>query len=48
MDVSDGKGNLPPQLFLVKLHSNDLVGKPLVEKSVDFGSTRQLQRVDCG
>lgn len=46
MNVPDGKGNLPPQLFLVKFHPNNLVGESLVEEPVDLGSARQLQRVD--
>lgn len=46
VNIPDGKCNLLPQLLLVKLHPDNLVGKPLVEQSVDLGSSAQLHRVD--
>ena len=48
VDISDGKRDFSPQLFLVKFHPHDLVWEPLVEESVDLGSAGQLQGVDSG
>jgi len=47
VNVADGKGDLPTQLLLVKLHAHYLVRESLVEESVDFGAAAQLQRVHC-
>ena len=45
VNVSNSKCNLLPQLLLIKLHPDDLVGEPLMEKPVDLGAATQLQCV---
>ena len=45
VNIPDGKCNLLPQLLLVELHPDNLVWKPLVEQSVDLGSSAQLHSV---
>ena len=46
VNIPDGKCNLLPQLLLVELHPDNLVREPLVEQSVDLGSSAQLHCVD--
>ena len=46
MNISNGERNLSSKLFLVELHSHNLVGKSFVKQSVDLGATGQLQDVD--
>ena len=48
MNVPDSEGDLPAELLLVKLHSHNLIGEPLVKESVDLGSSGQLQNIDGG
>ena len=48
MDVSNGECDFSAKLFFVELHTNDFVGEPFVEESVDLGATAQFQCVHHG
>ena len=48
MNVSDGERDFSSKLFLVELHSDDFVGEPFVEESIDFGAAAELEGVDHG
>ena len=45
MNVPNSKCNFPSELFLVKLHSYDFVGEPLMEQTVDLGTSGQFQYI---
>ena len=48
MNVSDCESDFSTKLFLVKLHPDNFVRKPLMEQTVDLCTAAQLQRVDHG
>ena len=46
VNISDGKCNLFPQFFLVKLHPDYFVGESLMEEPVDLSSSTELHGID--